>query len=836
MNVFKKIIFKDDIDRITLQIENHIKKNKTELFCKPSSTKRVLIENYLAILLAENKYAANEFLKKIEDSFSLYNKNDFTIGIESIRKKINKSIEDLFFNSAKASGREPIKINKNRINPLISNYLSGDYHIEWNDKGILIHIDKENNIFKFIDFYGEVEFFYSKDDLISKVNEILENKVINDSVYYRFYNKNEYQSFFSINECWNINKNDIFDKIIHDIKSKNKIFINENVSVELIESYSYKSIFVVTDKIEKTEKVLHIYVDNIEEAFTIAKSKYEQIIGHGEHLIYKMGTGWFISKIKKEVVKEFSQYTELLKPLESILSRVNLISSSETNYDFSNVHSLAGLCYGLSLNYLLEVRSNGIEGGNKYLFWIKENVSSYQSEKEIISNQFDSILFHSIQEYEILNLIKELKSIIFSQHFQMERFVKKVKYLVFDLSNPMEYSTILNKRGLEKSDIKNIEYNQDNVDAYLDSIMIHYDEYYSIIAFKNHAIAISYKKYSENNYKFALFDSSSELFESSDINSIKDMLSTKIDFYGAHEIDGKQYILFDEYKKSKIVNHQSVWNKNDVENNKGIAENLKKIGYILPFKEEIFGRVIHYSEQRELILEINRNNKLIEVIVKNVDVDEGLYLVKEVIDKIINNDEIGKVVIYKNEHDDIIVKEVEFGTYKEVKKRKGYIDFNDIYYRELININCYLLKGNKSTELNEIVSLIDKLQGNIYFEKLISGLSLINKINKFNESNENTSLANILNKVKDKLEDKLFYEKLLFGKETLLSLSEKNSFVAARLYQLMISEINEGIKGISNFIYNQIIESPYLSSDKKKGLMVLKVMIIRLNLNKIINI
>ncbi|WP_235379051.1 hypothetical protein, partial [Proteus faecis] len=49
-----------------------------------------------------------------------------------------------------------------------------------------------------------------------------------------------------------------------------------------------------------------------------------------------------------------------------------------------------------------------------------------------------------------------------------------------------------------------------------------------------------------------------------------------------------------------------------------------------------------------------------------------------------------------------------------------------------------------------------------------------------------------------------------------MQLAEKNSLVAAKFYQLMVNEISDGTYGVSNFIYNQIIESPYLSIDKKR--------------------
>ncbi len=64
------------------------------------------------------------------------------------------------------------------------------------------------------------------------------------------------------------------------------------------------------------------------------------------------------------------------------MGRINLVASAENNYNFSHFDPLSRVCYGISLKYLLEVRNNGIEGGNKYLHWLKENINLYKDKKE----------------------------------------------------------------------------------------------------------------------------------------------------------------------------------------------------------------------------------------------------------------------------------------------------------------------------------------------------------------------------------------------------------------------------------------------------------------------
>ncbi|WP_156510806.1 hypothetical protein, partial [Proteus hauseri] len=204
---------------------------------------------------------------------------------------------------------------------MASHNQSGIYYINIDDQCFFLQIDNVNCVFKFIDFNGEAEFFYSKDALINRIDSIIKTDYENNIISYRFYHNNEHLSFYSINDLFNANNKNIINGIINDIKEKKQIYINDNISIELNESYSYKNIFIIRDKIEKSEKVLHIYNNDIEESFTIAKSRYNQIKENGEYLFYKLGTEWLVSNIINND-ELFSQETDLLKPLEKIIEQI----------------------------------------------------------------------------------------------------------------------------------------------------------------------------------------------------------------------------------------------------------------------------------------------------------------------------------------------------------------------------------------------------------------------------------------------------------------------------------------------------------------------------------
>ena len=817
MNGFKTINFNEDIERVTIKIINHIKEHSSELPYNIESVKRVLIENYIYILTCQNEYAANEFLTKIESNLSLYNQDSFTKRIDSIRKEINASIENLFINCDHLTEKNYQKVNKIRIASVLQHFSSGYFHLKIEDQDLFIQIDNSNELFKIINLEGRGEYFSKKDELINAIDSMIKNSGADNYIYYRFYAKNAYPNYFTLDKYWKITVKDIYAEVINDIKAKKQIHIDRYLTIELIDSYSYKNIFIIRDIKESSEKILHIYLNNVDEAFSIAASKHLQLKESGEHLIYKLGDDWFFTKMKDNTTKIFSQYSDLIKPLSKIMGRINLIASTETNYNFSHFDPLSGVCYGISLRYLLEVRNNGIEGGNKYLHWLKKNIDIYKNNKNSTQDKLEKILINSINEHEILNIIKEIKEIKYAQNFQMERIYKKINYTILNLDKAIEYRKVLNQKGLNISNVNKVEYNILQIIYHLEYIIKYYSEYYAIIAFKDHGIALTYKKYSNNNYRFTLFDSNTEMSEFSSLESIKEALINKMVCYPPNRKDGREYLIFDEYKKTKSTKYYSSWERGEIETNKAIAENIKKVGFSLPFKDGVVGRVIHYSEQSELILELKTNNKLIEVVVKDISVDVGILLVKNNLDKILENKKASKVILI-NKAEGVDIEFTEFNTHKKINKPKGYIVFNDIYYRDLISINSYLLNGKKSIRLNKIVSLIDVLRGNIYFDKIKASFSIINEIILFSQENKNISILEILNKVKNKIEDKLFYRDLFYGKEKLISLAQKNSLVAATFYRMMVNEINEGYTGISNFIYEQIIDNPFLILDKNRNI------------------
>ncbi|QNH66270.1 hypothetical protein H7F13_02920 [Proteus vulgaris] len=105
--------------------------------------------------------------------------------------------------------------------------------------------------------------------------------------------------------------------------------INENLSIKLVESYSYKQIFIVKNDKANTEILVHVYTDNIEKATSIISENNYKIKNKSELLMYQKNNKWIVEKKNKSGVI-FAQGKDFISPLKNMLERINVAASSYT--------------------------------------------------------------------------------------------------------------------------------------------------------------------------------------------------------------------------------------------------------------------------------------------------------------------------------------------------------------------------------------------------------------------------------------------------------------------------------------------------------------------------
>ncbi|QNH66271.1 hypothetical protein H7F13_02925 [Proteus vulgaris] len=307
----------------------------------------------------------------------------------------------------------------------------------------------------------------------------------------------------------------------------------------------------------------------------------------------------------------------------------------------------------MSLRYLIEVRNAGVEGAENYLKWLKKSAELYKNKpSENKVGGFYEVLQRNIYEYNLMQLTEETKNIIIAHNYQKER-IKGQKYLYNDLNGKVPYSSVLSDVGLSPINKEKPLLSEDVFFKKIDGLLTGNDNRYIFIGYKQHQTAITYKKYSDGNYKVTFFEPRFGIFEFDNIEDLKKIIKEKQKIYGLYEQGGIPCYGFDEFvevsskKYNPLFSNEKSSKSREVFRNKGIAEKLKTIDFSLEFSKDSIGRVMHYDENGILIVQIKHNNKLIEISVVEPIVEDGLFLIKENINKIIEHQNASKIILKK---------------------------------------------------------------------------------------------------------------------------------------------------------------------------------------------
>lgn len=815
MNKHETTILNINIDNLSKRIESYIKTNIPDKLINYHDIRNLLLRKYLILTTYKNEYIAKEYLSKIEESFAIYDRNQETRKIISIKNKIDKNIESFIKDIEIQKEKQivnKVTANKKTLETFFTSNKYSIYDLSFSGARFYIYIDNEKNKYEIISFNRKKRSFNNRRFLL---NYLFDNITpLDGGIQFNInvYKKKEFTQLARNIERWDIDEKFLSKQIINNIKLNEIVKINENLSIKLVESYSYKQIFIVKNDKANTEILVHVYTDNIEKATSIISENNYKIKNKSELLMYQKNNKWIVEKKNKSGVI-FAQGKDFISPLKNMLERINVAASSYTGQLLEDV--MGGFCYGLSLRYLIEVRNAGVEGAENYLKWLKKSAELYKNKpSENKVGGFYEVLQRNIYEYNLMQLTEETKNIIIAHNYQKER-IKGQKYLYNDLNGKVPYSSVLSDVGLSPINKEKPLLSEDVFFKKIDGLLTGNDNRYIFIGYKQHQTAITYKKYSDGNYKVTFFEPRFGIFEFDNIEDLKKIIKEKQKIYGLYEQGGIPCYGFDEFvevsskKYNPLFSNEKSSKSREVFRNKGIAEKLKTIDFSLEFSKDSIGRVMHYDENGILIVQIKHNNKLIEISVVEPIVEDGLFLIKENINKIIEHQNASKIILKKT-NNNIAITPIEFNPVWADKRLVGYIEFNRNNYISIIGNSLSNFKGIIKFDFEKIKNLINKLDSNIYFEKLKSSLELLNAISIFTNQYKDNLVNNKLIEIKSDIENRLFFGRLQSEKNKIIAMAEKNSIIATKLYQSMVNGVNNGNINDSKFVYDRIITHKYL--------------------------
>lgn len=820
----KRILVNDIINEISNNIERFIREIIGNRDVNNNVIKNALLLSYINKLIDKGEYFSNGYLLEIKNTIDLYDLNVKNNRIENyvikkIEDNINLNINTLIFNYKKQKEMKPSLVKKYKIETYFHNKNDGVHSILTNNGYYYCYINEGEGVY--ISIYSIdniVKFFNTKSDLVSDVIINLKNIDKLETLKVNSYQKYEFINNYYYRSDWIVNKDFMLNEWVESIKKQGEGELDDNYTLRMIESNKSKSVFIIKNKEKKRETILHIYSDSIELSINIAMQYYKEADDGIETIFSQKENKWIKTKISKNNrYIEFNQDSDFIIPMRNIMEYISILGTAESTYEFSHDEAIGGLCYGLSMNYLLEIRNNGVEYGTNYIIWLKKCAELlYFNTKNKKIKALENILINNEVEYNLMRLMEETKKIFYSQSSQFSHYddywrVRKYKeYLDLYIYDPREmfnnkevsFSQYIYSMGLTLK-----ERRESTIDDFLNIIMdniINKKNYYSHIQTEVHNIAFSLKVYTEKEYFLSLFDANLGVFEFYHFDDFKDKFKWLLSNYKPIIRKGKKYIGIVECEENSNPFYQTKWSESLAEKNKNLVENLKKIGFSLEFKDNIKGKVIELIDENTLIFEILDNNRSIEVSIESNSINETILYIQKNIDKITHDKSINKMIVGKDSDGEAIITPtlINFPSVRE--NNRGYIDFQDNYFENLININKDLAIGQSKIRLSAILSNLKILNGNIYFNKIVASIELLKIIPDYIKQYENSSVNEILNKIYKKLESKIFNYFVNINKDNFLSIASKNSSVAARIYQIIVSETNGSYFGISDFIYNNI--------------------------------
>lgn len=818
MNNHKTTMLNINLDSLAKRIKKYIEINMIDKSIDYHKIKNLLLEKYLILSLYKNEYIAKDYLSEIEEGLDIYDRNKETKNMLFIKKKLDKNIE-LFIKEIEAEKiKNKVTITKRTLESFFKSNEYSIYDLDFSGAKIFIYIDNEKNKYEIISFNQKKRSFNNKklllDYLFNNINHIDEKIQVRLTAY----KKKEFTLLANNIEKWGVNESFLSEQIINSIKVKGIVKVNDNFSIKLVESYDYKNIFLLKNNKDNSEVIVHIYTDNIENAISLLTDNYSKIKNTSESLVYQKNNKWIVEKRNKggEV---FAQGKDFILPLANMLERINISSSSYTGQLLDNV--MGGFCYGLSLRYLIEVRNSGIEGAENYLKWLKKFAKLYRNKpSDQKEGGFKEKIKRTIYEHDLMKLADETQKIIIAHNYQQER-IKGKKYLYHSQNGQIPYSNVLNGMGLAPINKERILLTEELFFEKIDGLLTGNDSRYIFIEYKQHQTAITYKRYSDGKYKITFFEPRFGIFEFDNIEDLKNIIREKQKHYGLYEQKGTLCYGFDEFTEVNSENYKPLFSNQksskarEIFRNKGIAEKLKTVDFSLEFSKDVTGRVMHYDEKGILIVQIKHNNKLIDISVVEDIVEDGLYLIKDNIDKIIELENVSNIIL-KRVNGHIAITPIGFNTVWAESRSVGYVEFDHNNY--IINIFNSSKKINSEIkkDFEKIKILINKLNTNIYFEKIKTAFELINTISKFINQHKDESINNKLIEITNDIESRLFYGELVDEKNKIIALAEKNSTIATKLYQIMVNGLNNGNIYSIKFIYDKIINHKFLTDDTKR--------------------
>ncbi|QNH66269.1 hypothetical protein H7F13_02915 [Proteus vulgaris] len=223
MNKHETTILNINIDNLSKRIESYIKTNIPDKLINYHDIRNLLLRKYLILTTYKNEYIAKEYLSKIEESFAIYDRNQETRKIISIKNKIDKNIESFIKDIEIQKEKQivnKVTANKKTLETFFTSNKYSIYDLSFSGARFYIYIDNEKNKYEIISFNRKKRSFNNRRFLL---NYLFDNITpLDGDIQFNInvYKKKEFTQLARNIERWDIDEKFLSKQIINKYKVK----------------------------------------------------------------------------------------------------------------------------------------------------------------------------------------------------------------------------------------------------------------------------------------------------------------------------------------------------------------------------------------------------------------------------------------------------------------------------------------------------------------------------------------------------------------------------------------------------------------------------------------
>lgn len=151
-----------DIDSVSKIIDTYIKNNIPKEIITEQEIRSTLLQKYLMLSVVNDEYIARDYIISINEAFSIYNRNEETKKLSSLKNKINKKMKKFIDNIRLSKKTSKKVIDVKELELYFSDNKNNIFDMEISGTRVYVYIDNENGQYEIVSLNNGKQTFESE--------------------------------------------------------------------------------------------------------------------------------------------------------------------------------------------------------------------------------------------------------------------------------------------------------------------------------------------------------------------------------------------------------------------------------------------------------------------------------------------------------------------------------------------------------------------------------------------------------------------------------------------------------------------------------------------------